>query len=193
MPALTAIWQSMHFPVDALIKRVTGFQVAEDAQGTIVGAVALQIAQKQGRIMNEGYKDFSHADQLRPILWERIQSVSTNHGLLRLWTKENSPFWSQSGLEKAGPEILAKLPEPWKNEPGDWLTLKLREDLQTAIMSVDQEFALFMDSEKRRTQRAFQQAKILKFIAVLFAIALLGLVVLGAIIILTRNPQFLRR
>src|SRR3954471_18069499 len=154
MGVLADLWKSMRFPVEDLSKRVTEFQVAESADGRLIGAVGLQIAEKQGRIHSEGFTDFAHADQLRPMLWERIQSIATNHGLLRLWTREEAPFWSRCGLVKADDEALAKLPAIWRNDSGGWLTLKLRDDLATLI-SVDKEFALFMQSEKERTNRAF--------------------------------------
>jgi len=192
MSALAELWKSMRFPAEDLSKRVTEFQVAESPDGKLIGAVGMQIAEKQGRIHSEGFTDFAHTDQVRPLLWDRLQSVAANHGLLRLWTKEQAPFWSRCGLGKADDEALAKLPAIWRNEPGGWLTLKLKDDLDTLI-NADKEFALFMQSEKEATNRAFQQAKILKTIATLIAIALLGLVMVGGFLILKRNPNLLHR
>src|SRR5213592_3655391 len=85
---LTAIWKAMSFPGEDLAKRITEFQVAEGPDGKVLGAVGLQIAAKHGRIHSEAFNDFALADQLRPLLWDRINSVATNHGLLRLWTQE---------------------------------------------------------------------------------------------------------
>ncbi len=180
----------MKLPADALSKRVTEFQIAESAEGELVGAVGLEIAQKQGRIHSEAFTDFSLADQLRPMLWERLHSVATNHGLLRLWTQERAPFWNHCGLSKADPEVLEKLPAVWKAESSDWLTLKLKEDLET-LVSLDKEFALFMDSEKERTARAFQHAKILKVVATLIALGLFIVVLAAAFFVLKRGglPQ----
>jgi hypothetical protein len=188
MSVLTEVWKSMRFPVDDLSKRVTEFQVAENADGKLIGAIGMQIAEKQGRIHSEGFTDFAHTDQVRPMLWERIQSVAANHGLLRLWTTEQAPFWSRCGLGKPDDEAMSKLPAVWRNEPGAWLTLKLRDDLETLI-SADKEFALFMESEKEQTRRTFQQAKMLKMIATLVAIALLGVVMIGGFLVLKRNPN----
>src|SRR6266566_7166478 len=130
---LTALWNAMNFPAMELAKRPTEFQVTEGADGKLVGLVGLQIAERQGRIHSEAFKDFSLADQLRPILWERIHSVATNHGLLRLWTQENAPFWSHCGLVKPDPDVLQKLPAAWRGQSSDWLTLKLKEDLETLV------------------------------------------------------------
>ena len=189
---LTTLWQSMHFPVDDLAKRVTEFQVAEAEDGKVVGAVGLQIAEKQGRIHSEAFTDFALAEALRPMLWERLQAVATNNGLFRLWTQEHAPFWGRCGLIKADEETLQKLPALWRGLPDPWLTLKLREDVQEVI-SADKEFALFMESERARTAKTFQQARVLKFIATLIAIVLLILVVTGAFLLLRKNPQLLHR
>src|SRR5258706_1764046 len=107
---LNSLWQSMHFPADDLAKRITEFQIAEGMDGKLAGAVGLQISERQGRLHSEGFTDFALADELRPQLWERVQSVATNHGLIRLWTQEHAPFWSHCGLAKADDESLQKLP-----------------------------------------------------------------------------------
>ena len=185
---LTAIWQSMRFPADDLSKRITEFQVAEGADGKLLGAVGLQVAERQARIQSEGFSDFSVAEHLRPLLWERVQAVARNHGLLRVWTHEKAPFWSHCGLAKADEESLGKMPGPWRGEKADWLTLKLREDVE-AVTSLDKEFALFMESEKQRTARAFQHARILKGVATIIALGLLVLVVTAAFFLIKHNQQ----
>ena len=189
---LTSLWQTMHLAYEELGKRVTEFQVAESTDGKLVGAIGLQLAERQGRVHSEAFFDFAHADQLRPLLWERIQAVARNHGLLRLWSREQAPFWNHCGLQKADDDAMQKLPAVWRGEPGEWRTLKLRDDLET-VMSLDKEFALFMESEKQRTVRAFYQARILKVIAVVISLAVLALVIVGAFVMLRKNPNFLRR
>jgi N-acetylglutamate synthase-like GNAT family acetyltransferase len=190
--ALMDLWKSMHLPADELARRITEFQVAEDAEGRVLGAVALQLAERQGRIHSEAFTDFALADHLRPLLWDRMNALANNHGLLRLWTQEQAPFWNHSGLGKADPEALAKLPAAWRGGPGAWLTLKLREDI-AEVISADKEFALFMEAEKQRTARALQHAKLLKFIATLIALAVLGLALAGAILVLRHHPNFYHR
>ena len=148
----------MNFPTDELSKRITEFQVAEGPGGALVGAVGLQIAQKQARIHSEAFSDFSLADQLRPLLWERINAVAINHGLLRLWSQEQAPFWSRCGLQTADAAALEKLPEAWRNQGLAWLTLKLKDDLDTLI-SADKEFALFMESKSSERRRRFNTPK----------------------------------
>lgn len=189
---LTSLWQSMHLPADDLAKRITEFQVAESVDQKVVGAIGLQISDRQARLHSEGFTDFALADELRPALWERIQAVAANHGLVRLWTQEQAPFWSHCGLAKVDAEALEKLPATWRTLAGQWLTLKLKEDIEEVI-SADKEFAMFMESERQRTQRTFQQARALKFVATLIALVVLALVMAGAFIVMRKNPQLLHR
>ncbi len=189
---LMALWQSMRFPAEELARRITEFQVAVEPDGKLLGAVGLQMAERQGLIHSEAFTDFALAETLRPLLWERLQSVATNHGLLRFWTAEEAPFWNHCGMAKADPEALGKLPAAWRPLSKTWLTLKLKEDLEETI-SADRELALFMEMEKQRTQRALQQARILKHIATLIAFALFFLVLAGAFYLLRKNPQLLQR
>ncbi len=188
---LTQLWTYMRYPVEDLARRITEFQVATDESGKILGAIGFQIAAKQGLVHSETYSDFSLADRLRPALWERINAVATNHGLLRLWSVEDAPFWNHCGMHTAGTAEREKLPPAWQSLKGNWLTLKLRDDPEAAI-SVDKEFALFMESEKQRSQRAIEHAKVLKFLATGLAVLVFVLVAIGALFVL-KNQHLLRR
>ena len=189
---LTAMWDSMQYPTQDLARRVTEFQVAEGADGTVLGAVGLQIAERQGLVHSEAFSDFALAEHLRPLLWDRVNAVATNHGLLRLWTQEQAPFWNHCGLVKGDAEALQKLPASWRGLSSPWLTLKLKDDME-AVMAVDKEFAVFMQSEKQRTEQVFKRARTIKTIATLIALALLVGVVVLAVRLFLRNPQLLHR
>jgi hypothetical protein len=187
---LTAMWQPMQYPVDDLSKRVTEFQVAESPDGKVMGAVGLQIAERQGLVHSEAFSDFALAEHLRPLLWDRVHAVASNHGLLRVWTREQAPFWNHCGMLRADAEALQKLPVLWRGPSSHWLTLKLRDDVET-VLSLDKEFALFMQSEKQRTEQVFQHARTLKTLVTIIAIGLLIAVAIWAARIFLRNPQLL--
>jgi N-acetylglutamate synthase-like GNAT family acetyltransferase len=189
---LTAIWESMQYPTQALARRVTEFQVATDPDGKVLGALGLQIAERQGRVHSEAFGDFALAEHLRPLLWDRVHAVATNQGLLRVWTQEQAPFWNHCGLVKADAEALEKLPAPWRVPSPAWLTLKLKDDVE-AVLSLDKEFALFMQSEKQRTEQVFQQARAFKTFAMLVAVALLIAVAVWGVSLFLRNPGLLHR
>ena len=189
---LTAMWESMYYPTEELARRVTEFHVAEGLDGKVLGALGLQIAERQGRVHSEAFSDFALSEQLRPLLWDRVHAVATNQGLLRVWTQEQAPFWNHCGLAKADHEALEKLPAAWRGSSSDWRTLKLRDDVET-VMSVDKEFAVFMQSEKQRTEQVFRRARALKTFATVIALALLLAVVGWAVSLFLRNPGLLHR
>jgi N-acetylglutamate synthase-like GNAT family acetyltransferase len=173
LPALKALWETMRLPAADLEKHLTDFQVVHDSHQQIVGAVGFQMAQRHGRIHSEAFSDFGITDQVRPLLWTRIQTLSTNHGIYRVWTQERVPFWIQNGFQLAAPSILETLPETWDRTQPGWLTLQLKDE--QALASLDKEFAMFVESEKGRSAEALSQARTLK--TVLLTIA--GLIILA--------------
>jgi len=193
LPALLALWQTMKFPVGELDRRLTEFQVVVNGTGAIVGAVGLQMAGKNGLIHSEAFTDYGLADLLRPLLWERLQMVAANHGTVRVWTRETTRFWSQTGLAKPDEASLAKLPPAWKDQPGDLLVLKLREDVEEAL-SADKEFALYVQAEKENTRATLDTAKVMNKVAMALGV-LLAAGVLIALVYFSRGQinSFLNR
>jgi N-acetylglutamate synthase-like GNAT family acetyltransferase len=192
LPQLRALWQAMGITEPDLDKRLTEFQVAVSTDGELIGALALRVAESQGLILHEAFTDFAVADSVRPLLWERMQAVATNHGLVRIWTREDAPFWSRCGLNPASPEALAKLPAPWQAKEARWLVFQRREEI-TGTDSVEKQFEMFMQAEKQRTQSALEQAKMLKTIATAIAIILAVAVIGAAVYLLRKNPLLLGR
>lgn len=189
LEALRPLWISMHLPVAELEPRLTEFQVVENAEGKLVGGLGIQFAERSGRLHSEAFTDFAIADNARELLWNRIQTLASNHGILRVWTEENTPFWSRLGFKPADEDSLKKLPDTWKTPETLWLTLQLKDE--AAIASVEKELAMFMAAEKRNSDRVFEQAKVVKMLATALAL-LLAFFVLGAVIyMLIRKPQLL--
>jgi len=186
LPALTALWQSMRLGTQGLDRRLTEFQVATDASGKLVGAIGFQLVGKQGLIHSEGFTDFGVADIVRPMLMERLEMVAANNGTVRAWTKEVAPFWKQAGMLAPDAEALGKLPPAWSNHPGEWLTIKLREDVEE-VLSMDKEFELFKQSAAQQSEIAINQAKTLKTIATIAAVILAIIVLVGSIYMMKNN------
>ncbi|HEY5043074.1 MAG TPA: hypothetical protein VIK53_13850 [Verrucomicrobiae bacterium] len=159
LPALKAVWISMRLPADHLESRLTEFQVVERA-GEVVGAVGFQIVRTAALLHSEGFSDFSVADAARELFWERLQILAANHGVFRLWTQENSPFWLHWGFQSATAESLERLPDEWKNSEGQWFTLELKnEDAVNAALK--NQFSNFLESEKKSTGKVVAKAKTL--------------------------------
>lgn len=186
---LRPLWESMHFSIADLEKRLTEFQVVENTEGNVLGGIGFQNFQHQARIHSEAYTDFAVADTARTLLWERLKTLSSNHGVFRLWTRENAPFWRQTGFHAADAETMQKLPADWNTEGPAWSTLPLKDE--SAMISIEKELALFMQSEKQRTARAFQHARMLKTFATVLAIIFAMFVLCAIIFLLRKNPNAL--
>jgi N-acetylglutamate synthase-like GNAT family acetyltransferase len=186
---LRSLWTSMHLPVAELEPRLTEFQVVEDADGKFVGAVGFQIGTNHGRLHNEGFTDFAFADAARDLLWSRIQTLSSNHGILRLWTQQSAPFWDRLGFKIAEAEDLKKLPANWNKEGTSWFTLQLKNE--AAINAVEQELTLFKQAQKQQSTRILEQVRTLKMLATIIAV-LFALFAFGAAFYLVmKRPEIL--
>ena len=189
LEALRPLWTSMHLPAAELEPRLTEFQVVENAEGKLMGGIGFQFGERNGRLHSEAFTDFAIADTARELLWNRIQTLASNHGILRVWTTEKTPFWSRLGFKPADEEALKKLPEAWRTPETSWLTLQLKDE--AAIASVEKELAMFMAAEKRSSDRVFQQAKVVKTLATALAL-LLAVFVLGAVVyMILKKPSLL--
>ena len=174
LPALQRLWVAMHFsPID-LEKQLTSFQVAVTPDGTVVGAVALEISGRNGHIHSESFADFSEADAWRSLFWKRFEMLALNHGLARLWTRETSPFWRQCGMKPAEEQHLASLPAQWAMPGGPWL---LRELLDEAVIeaALQTEMAKFKTESLQSAQSTLRSARMIKqvftWLAVLLAVS----------------------
>jgi hypothetical protein len=177
----------MQFAPEELARRVTDFQVAETSEGTLVGAVGLLVADRQGYIHSEAFTDFALADTLRPMLWNRLHTVANNFALLRFWTREQAPFWAQIGMVLPDGEAMEKLPAAWREPVSGLRTVKLRDDVD-AIMAASQQFELLLAVEKERTRSLIQRAQTAKKIATAIGAGLAVFILAAAIYLALKNP-----
>ena len=186
--SLKSLWNSMRLPAGELEKRLTEFQVIETADGQIVGAIGVQIIGHHALLHSEGYTDFSVADAARQLFWERIQTIAAHHGVFRLWTQENSPFWVRWGFQPATIDLLERLPAEWKRSEGKWLTLQLKNE--EAIAALDKELEAFRESEKKRTEETLEQARTMTTTITIIAFVV-GIVLIGIAFYLFMRRGFL--
>ncbi len=166
---LAELWRSACLPAEALEKEFTDFQVAEDADGKILGAIGLRIESGHGKIHSEAFFDFGLTDTLRPALWERLQMVVKNHGLFRLWTKEAAPWWKKdAGFAAPETGALEKLPAAFGAADGAWLTLRLRNETAEPDQ-IDKEIAKFKEAERIKLEKIIRRGKAIKNIGIILA------------------------
>jgi N-acetylglutamate synthase-like GNAT family acetyltransferase len=179
LSVLRGLWRQAQLPVDLLEKRLGDFQIVETATGEVLGTIALQIAGAQGRLHSEAYAAPELADDLRARLWNRVLSLARHKGLARLWMEAGGAvFWIEQELEPASQELIDQLPAAFPPSGKTWLTLKLREE-SDRLVSVERELALFREAEKAQTQRVLDQARILKLLAAVIVLTLMGIVAFG--------------
>ena len=191
LPGLKVLWERARLQVLDLEKRLTDFQLVVSDAGDLIGAIGLHIEGKQGQVHSEAFAQPELDAQFRDQVWERIQVLARNHGLVRLWTREAAPFWQQqAGFAEASAGLVEKLPASFGDAPGRWLMLQLREDNLSAL-SVEREFELFQVSQKQETEKLMQLGRTLKLIT---------LVVLGVVLfvggffvvkLMIKNPSLL--
>jgi hypothetical protein len=170
---LADLWRAAQMPAENLDKKFTDFQVVEDAAGQLHAGVALEIADKAGRIHSEAIADFALADTLRPLLWARLRSVAQNHGLFRLWTQEKAPFWKKdAGFAAASAEGMEKFPEAFGSPRDGWLTLQLRDE-RADPDSIERQFAAFKETERAKREKLLSQVRPLKWIGIGIGVVLL--------------------
>jgi N-acetylglutamate synthase-like GNAT family acetyltransferase len=190
LPHLKSVWVAMNLPSDELEKRLTEFQVVEDATGNFLGAIGFTASGTHALLHNEGFHDFSVADAARNLFWERVQILAANHTVFRLWTQERSPFWKSFGFQPPDAETLARLPAAWRNEyDGAWLTLQLKDE-QAIATALGTDFAGFMDEEKRRTEQVREKAQTMRNIVTLIAFGIAALTFALAIYLLVHRRVF---
>jgi N-acetylglutamate synthase-like GNAT family acetyltransferase len=189
LAAVRTIWLSMRLPADELEKRLKEFQVAEDADGNVLGAVGIQFSRQHALLYGEGFSDFSIADAARQLFWRRFEALAANHGIFRVWTQETSPFWTRWGFQPASAEILSRLPAEWTTPEGRWFTLELKNE-DAVTTALESKFTGFLDAERKQTARVAEQARRLRgiIIAVGFTIGFLGIGI--AVWLLVRGNPF---
>lgn len=181
IPQIVALWQQENVPGVELEKRFKEFQVVQGSQGELLGAIGLQISGNQGRLHSEAFLHPEQADGLRQKLWDRISLVGQNFGLVRVWIESQAPFWHHTvGFAPANAEALAKFPAEFGTASDGWWVLQLREEGAAAAISIDKEFAMFREAERERTEKLFRQARVLKLLAAVIAVAVFGLVAVWA-------------
>ena len=188
MAQLAELWRGAHLPAAELEKQFTDFQVAEDQQGKLAAAIGLHIQGGHGRVHSETFADSALTDALRPALWERLQVVAQNHGLIRLWTEETAPWWKkEAGFSTPSDEILQKLPESHGPRHAAWLTLQLRNEVADPAL-LDKEIALFKEAERVRREKLMRQGRALRIIGTLIS-ALLFLFALALLLYVVKNRR----
>ena len=189
LPTLRGLWQAAGFNPMDLERRIAEFQVVAVGAEVLAG-IGFQIAALHARIHSEVFVDPTNADLHRDLLWTRLQNLARNHGLVRLWTQERAPYWTSQKFAMAGSDAMGKLPALFAAQ-GTWLTLQLKDE--AAAPNVDREFEMFKQASAAEREVTMRKARVLKLIAVLISVAVLGLVAFGAFVYFQHSGSLPRK
>lgn len=180
LPVLREMWAGERLDVEALEKRITEFQVAYDAEGKIVAALGMLRVGDHGLLHSETIADFSVADRLRTLLWERLKTVAKNYAMARVWTREASMFWKALGFDRVEGEVLEQLPADFGSADEEWHSILLRKDpfAQGGALAKQQEL-MFREALKAETEKTMRQAKMVKLLALLVSVVLFAIICIG--------------
>jgi len=149
-----------------------------------IGGLGVELADVAGNLQEVAGRVSGQSDRFGHLQKTAETMVSANHGIVRLWTQEDAPFWKQTGFQPADEDTLKKLPAAWLHENSAWLTLQLKSE--EALVSMEKELAIFMQAEKARTAKMQDRARIIKAFATIVAV-IFGVFVIGALIFLMRK------
>jgi N-acetylglutamate synthase-like GNAT family acetyltransferase len=125
---LCLLGESQNLPEEEVVRHLTDFQIALGNDGTLLGAIAIEVSGLHGRIHSEVFSDFGLSETIRASIWQRFESICRSRGLVRLWTQETAPFWKQNGFSTPTQNELISLPGCWQQFEKNCLTLRLRDE-----------------------------------------------------------------
>ncbi len=189
LPQLIQLWKSENLKWENLEKRFTEFQVVVDSQNTILGAIGLHIVGHEALMHSEVILHFDMADTIRDLIWKRLEIIAHNHGLVRIWTLNPSPYWHHNGFNLATPDQKQKFPSAFGDPNQSWYMIQLRPETPAKVVAPEKEFEVFIAHERENTERINALGKTMRIIATILAAILLIGVVIGAIYIVTKLPS----
>ena len=181
LPQLVTLWREKGLPWATLEKRVQDHQIIHSAGGELLGAIGWETGTNDARIHSEVFARDEQATELRAQLWERLRVLAKNHGVARVWTQLDGPFWGQNGFAAPTPEQTAKLPPAWAGDARLWQVLQLREEAAVQGLTLDQHLAIFKEASRAERESLQQKAKVMRIIALVSALILAGIVGVWAV------------
>ncbi len=173
---LRAVWRATGVYSLELEKRFTEFQIISNEKADIVASFGVHAQGKEAHIHTESYAPDAPREEIRELIWKRVQTLAENRGLMRLWA-DDQDFWKKRGFAKPGEKVLKKGIELFGSTMERRLTLQLREEADIHKLA-EAQFELFQQSSQAERERILNRGNLYKNIA----LAVAALVVLGGLI-----------
>lgn len=191
LPQLTPLWELEQLPTDDLERRFTEFQVVVDGDSKVLGTVGIQMVANHGLLHGEAIARPEIGDEVREMLWARIQMVARNHSLDRIWTRLNAPFWRKTGFRAANEDELEAMPEAFGGETTTYL-LSLRQG-DASAEAIEKQFAMLRALHDEESQQLQHRVSAVKKLALVLTVVVALLVIAFAVVALKYGPKFMQR
>ncbi len=173
IPALKGLWLNAGLPWEQLESFITEFIVVPGADQQLLAAIGLMIEFDDALLHSEALAMETDADNLRASLWQRIQIMTRNQGVHRIWTQEDADYWRTCGfIARSVQEEQAESPSFLQATEG-WTLVKLL-DTDRAKALAEEQMGIWQAT--RSEENAALQRKIKKFRTIaflMFSVALL--------------------
>jgi N-acetylglutamate synthase-like GNAT family acetyltransferase len=191
LPQLIELWKLEKLDADGLEKRFTEFQVVEQ-DGKILGAIGLQIWTHHAVLHGECIGRAELAEQLRDLLWKRVQMVARNHNLDRIWTELPANFWRGAGFAAATPEQMNKFPDGFGDRTHRWQLMWLRGE-EASADALEKQFAMLRAHQAQERDKLHSQVATLKKTAIIITAVVAVLVIAFFVVAIRYGPKFMHR
>lgn len=195
LPALQALWIEAGLPWEELEKFLPEFQVVPAEDGSLVAAIGLLVEEANGLLHTEAValRALERADELRSVLWRRIQIVARNQGVYRLWTQEDSPFWlsvftpaSAEAIRHAGATFLG-------NDAGSgWLLHELLDPAK-AKQLVNEQMAIWSATRAQEREQLQRKTRAIMGFALVLVALVIGTCAVLIFRVMNAQPELLQR
>lgn len=195
LPALQALWIEAGLPWEELEKFLAEFQVVADEDGSLVAAIGLLVEEANGLLHTEAValRALERADELRSLLWRRIQIVARNQGIYRLWTQEDAPFWlsvftpaSAEAVRQAGATFLG-------SEPGTGWLLNELLDPAKAKQLVNEQMAIWSATRAQEREQLQRKTRVIMGFALVLVALVIGTCAVLIFRVMNAQPELLQR
>ncbi len=195
LPGLQALWIEAGQPWEELEKFLAEFQVVADESGTLVAAIGLVVEGTEGLLHTEtvAAAAVEQADELRALLWRRLQIVARNLGVVRLWTAEEAPYWATEFVP-APPEMRhgANLTFLASQPDAGWRVRELVDPVR-AKQLVNEQLAIWSASRAQEREQFQRRTRTFMLFSLVLVAAIIGTCAWMIFRVMNAQPDLLQR
>lgn len=195
LPSLQALWIEAGQPWEELEKFLGEFQVVADPDGSLIAASGLLVEGSEGLLHTEtiAQRASEQADELRALLWRRLQIVARNQGVVRMWTAEESPYWATEFSTASAAAVQGCSASFLANDPQ--ATWRIRElvDANRAKQMVNEQMAIWAASRSQEREQFQRKTRLFMSVALVLVALIIGICAWMLFKVMNAQPDLLLR